>query len=170
MQYYATLDSSAVWFTIELLVALLLICFLNIWRLKRTRNTFARIFYGFATLVIVAVIVGSYLYHPQKYVLGNFDFYIKRPVKDIVIRVKDINEIRNLDDAELDGATRTMGVDGFFGYFGSYNSPKLGDFTMYATRTKKLVVIYTRKGDAYIISPDDPGFVERMKAKMEDLR
>lgn len=170
MQYSASLDTLALLITIGFFITFCAIAYWNIKSIRsKTNDKITKIIHLLVLIVLIVPLVYTYMYHPKKYVLGNFDFYIKRPVADIVIHVKDIHEIRNLVDSEMNGAIRTFGVGGLFGYFGNYHSPKLGDFKMYATRKKKLVIIYTRQGDTFVVSPDDPGFVDRITMKMNDL-
>ena len=125
--------------------------------------------HGFVIVVLAATLLVSYSYHPQKYELGNFDLVIDRPAGNIVIPVKDILEIRKVTDAEMEGTVRTFGVGGLFGYFGSYHNQHLGSMQWYATRRKNLILIRTTQGNAYILSPDDDGFKDRIVMKMHDL-
>ena len=170
MQYTASLDTYALWLT-----AIICIVFIGIglWNIQsvfsKNNDRVTKLIHVLVLLTLLGPLVYSYLYRPEKYALGNFDLYVKRPIGDVVIHVKDIYEIRPSADSERNGTVRTFGVGGLFGYFGKYNNPKIGSFTMYATRQKKLVLIYTKEGDRFILSPDDEGFADRIKMKMDDL-
>jgi hypothetical protein len=170
MQYTISLDSFALWVTA---IVCMVFVGVSLWNIRsifsKANDKVTKLIHAVVLIVLLGPLVYSYLYHPQKYVIGNFDVFIKRPIGDVVIHVKDIREMRLVNSTEMDGTIRTFGVGGLFGYFGKYHNPKIGDFTMYASRQDKLVIIYTKDGSAVIITPDDPGFPDRLKMKMNDV-
>jgi hypothetical protein len=171
MQYPASLDTLALWTTI---IVCTIFSGIGIWNLKsifsKANNKGVRIAHVLTFLLLIMPPVYSYLYHPQKYVLGNFDLFIKRPIGDVIIHVKDIREMRPVMDYEMKGTIRTFGVGGLFGYFGNYHNAKIGSFTMYGSQRNYWVIIYTKQGDVIMLTPDDPiAFIDRVKMKMDDL-
>jgi hypothetical protein len=115
-------------------------------------------------LLFIAILAGSYIFSTQRYTLSGKDLIIRRVIKDVVIHVEDITEIRPLDRSELSGAIRTFASGGLFGYFGKFYSTSLGHMTWYVTQRNKVVLIRTSKGSKIIISPDDLRLVEDIQA------
>lgn len=73
----------------------------------------------------------------------------------------EIRSVRRLDTTDarllglLGGALRTFGSAGLFGHFGSYRSPALGSFRLYATRGDGFVLLETERGPV-VLTPGDP--------------
>ena len=168
--YTASLDGTAKVITCIYSAISIVGVFYSIRALRIARkNLLNTVLYSFVLLLTVGVLLVSYLYHPSKYILGNFDISISRPIGDITIHVPDILEIRAIKESELEGTTRVFGDGGLFGYFGHYHSPNLGDMQWYATNKSNLVIIRTKQGDAFVISPDNKDFVGWILAKKADL-
>jgi hypothetical protein len=168
--YTASLDTTAKGITAFSLLFAAFACYIAIRSIRRANGRKRTvIIHSISILLFVSINAGCYLYAPEKYVVGNFDIAINRPMGDIVIHVKDILEIRVLKENELEGTSRTFGVGGLFGYYGSYYNKVLGDMKWYATNQNNMVIIRSRQGDAIVISPDDKYFVGRIIAKMQDL-
>jgi hypothetical protein len=168
--YTASLDVTAQIITGVVLLVTVVSVYMGIRAMRKAKNdTLTKILYPLIILITVTVCVVSYTYSTRKYVLGNFDIAINRPAGDVVIHVPDILEIRPVKEAELTGLERIFADGGLFGYFGHYRSPDLGDMQWYATNKKNLVIIHTRKGDTFVISPDDKDFIGRILAKKADL-
>jgi hypothetical protein len=168
--YTASLDTFAKVLTISTIIFMV---GLSIWIIRQLRKSkVGKVFkfvYYFIVLLQFVILLVAFLYSPRNYILGNFDIAIDRPIGRITIQVKDILEIRPLQEDEMEGTVRTFGVGGLFGYFGSYHNQHIGDFKMYATRQTGLVIMHTAQGEAIVISPDDKDFVARIIAKRNDL-
>jgi len=168
--YAASLDATAKALTIVSTVFSTIGAFVCIRALRIAgKDLLTKVIYSGVLIMLIGVFVVSYLYHPSKYILGNFDIAISRPVGDITIHVPDILEIRAIKETELEGTIRVFGDGGLLGYFGHYHSPSLGDMQWYATNKNNLLIIRTRQGDAIVISPDDKDFAARILAKKADL-
>jgi hypothetical protein len=168
--YTASLDTPAKVITTVTILLMLLLCYWSIYSIRKANGKKSVIImHSILILIFVSTVLGCYLYGPKKYVVGNFDIAISRPIGDVIIHVKDITEIRVLKDYEMDGTTRTFGVGGLFGWFGSFYNRNIGDMKMYATNQNNMVIIHTRQGEIIVISPDDKDFVGRIIAKMQDL-
>jgi len=115
-------------------------------------------------LLFIAILAGSYIFSTQGYTLSGNDLIIRRPIKDRVIKIAEIAEIRLLERSELSGAIRTFGSGGLFGYFGKFYNGKLGHMTWYVTQRDKVILIRTAQGKTIIISPDDLHLVDEIKA------
>jgi len=168
--YTASLDVTAKMLTIVFILFSIIGAFVCIRALRIAgKDLLTKVIYSSVLIILIGVFLVSYLYHPSKYVLGNFDISIRRPIGDITIHVPDILEIRGIKETELECTTRVFGDGGLFGYFGHYHSPNLGDMQWYATSKSNLLIIRTKQGDAIVISPDDKDFTARILAKKADL-
>ncbi len=168
--YTASLDTTAKVITTIFILLAIGLCYWSIRSLRKAkRDMLVTVMHMFIIFVMVSVAIVCFLFSPKKYVLGNFDIAINRPIGDVVIHVKDITEIRGINPGELDGTERTFGVDGLFGYYGNYYNKRVGNMKWYATRHDNMIMIHTRQGETIIISPDDKDFGGRILAKMQDL-
>lgn len=114
---------------------------------------------------VIAVLLGSWLYSPQHYILTEDTLVVKRPARDIVINLSDISGVSPKDSLPM---LRLLGVGGLFGYYGLYCSNDLGRMYAYCTQQNHLVFIKTQKGYPIIISPDeDLLFMADLRAKLK---
>src|SRR5437868_5275094 len=65
--------------------------------------------HGGVLFLFLAIIVGSYLYSTNSYSVTNNELIIHRPMKDRVIKIADIAEIRTVDSTDFSGTIRTFG-------------------------------------------------------------
>ena len=113
----------------------------------------------------VTVIVVSYLFSVKKYSVTVDELIIHRAIKNRVIKIIDITEIKTVDADDLSGTIRTFGNGGLFGYYGKYYNSKFGNMIWYVTQRRNRILIETNQGKKIIISPDDIGMVEKVKAQ-----
>ena len=90
---------------------------------------------------------------------------IHRAIKNRVIKISEIIEIKTVDSNDLSGTIRTFGNGGLFGYYGKYYNSKFGNMIWYVTQRRNRILIETNQGKKIIISPDDIGMVEKVKAQ-----
>lgn len=91
---------------------------------------------------------------PKGYALSDAELLIDRKIKPVRIPLREITEVRALEDGLFRGSLRLMGTSGFYGHYGLFWNRKLGKFRAYVTRTKDLVAVRTEKG-LFLLSPDD---------------
>lgn len=114
-------------------------------------------------VVAVGFLVGSWGFAPSGYVVDEKTVTVKRPLSDVVIQRAEISGVREFEEADSEGMSRTGGNGGLFGYYGKYKSDRLGEHRWYVTDTAKRVVVETREG-AVVVSPDDPAkFIAAVK-------
>ncbi len=106
-------------------------------------------------LFFIAIALGCYLYAPQSYEVTVDALIIRRKIKDVVVPMTDIKEVRGIAEGEMKGLIRTFGVGGFFGYFGRFYAMGYGTMTFYATQSKNRVLIILRDEKKIVITPDD---------------
>lgn len=118
----------------------------------------------FVAIIIFAVYVFAYAYHPVAYELKGDTLIIKRPFSNVVINKSDIQNVALVDVEKVNRNTiRTCGVGGLFGYYGRFANPELGGMTWYATNTKNTVLICLCNNKKIVLTPDEPeSFVASM--------
>jgi hypothetical protein len=152
MVYKASLDKIAKGVTIGVTVLLIFIIVIGSGVLTGKTDLIETIT---VFVLMLLVFIPVLLYRPKGYEIDPEAIIIKRDVKDLRIEKKDIEFIRPLEREEMRGTIRTFAVGGIFGYFGKYLNSQLGGFIMYATNMNNLILIATKTGKKFVISPDD---------------
>lgn len=166
MEYKASLDNLAKLITIGTFVLLLFLGYKSVISLMHSqgeRNII--LFQSGKLLLFVAIIIGSYIFAPQSYKVDSLELTIVRPIKNRIIQLTDISEILILEKGRFAGGIRTFGVGGLFGYFGKYYYPKIGHVSLYATQGKNKILIYTKDGKKFMITPDDLSIIDELNKK-----
>lgn len=110
-------------------------------------------------LFLIAIPLGCYLFSTKEYRIYDNKLIIVRPIKSLVIELKDIKDVRLGDANDFSRMIRTMGVGGFFGYYGRYFTKRLGTIYLYTTQRRNRILLITNKGLKIVISPDDASLV-----------
>lgn len=107
--------------------------------------------------IILILIYGfSYAFSPKMYEITEDSIIVKRPYRDMVLKLSQIKSISRIDDEQLRYTVRTFGVGGLFGYFGKFWNKELGMMTWYATRKNKVIMLITTKDNKIILTPNEP--------------
>jgi hypothetical protein len=93
---------------------------------------------------------------PQRLEIGKRHLVILRRYKSITIYADEVLSVEQLPKGALRYATRTFGVGGLFGYFGSYYKSNIGAFQLYATSFDNLFFITLVNGKKIVISCSEP--------------
>lgn len=109
---------------------------------------------GFLTALTALTAYVARAMAPRGYALNDVELLIDRKLKPIRIPLREITEVRALEDGLFRGSLRLMGTSGFYGCYGLFWNRKLGKFRAYATRTKDLLAVKTGNG-LFVLSPDD---------------
>jgi hypothetical protein len=86
------------------------------------------------------------------------------------INKQDISHASLIEKDNLGSVIRTGGIGGLFGYYGWFRGSKVGSFFMYATQMKNLILIETKDGKKYIITPDDVSMVSAIEPFSDHFR
>lgn len=113
-------------------------------------------------LLFITILLGSYLFSPQKYEIRERQLIIHRLAGGITINLNDIIEIRTIKKGELSGTIRTFGNGGLFAYYGKFYHSAFGSMTYYVTQRKNMVLLQTDTGKKIVISPDDTNMANRL--------
>jgi hypothetical protein len=106
------------------------------------------------TTLLISYLI-AFIYRPISYNILDHMLVIHRPLMDIKIELKELKSVEILDSEELKGTTRTFGVGGLWGYWGSFSNSRIGTMKWYATRMSKAVLVTTINNNKIVLTPDD---------------
>ena len=117
-------------------------------------------------VVCGAVIIVSYAYSPGGYTILNGRIAVKRLLGNVDVPLNYVREVRRAAADDFKGGIRLFGDGGLFGYYGLFQTSKLGKCTWYVTNRRNAVVVITG-AKTYIFSPDDvDGFVAAVRPSL----
>lgn len=112
------------------------------------------------TIFIAGSLLVAFLLRPVKFSIDTTQLVLHKGWGKTHIALADITEALAVTGTDLGTGIRTFGSGGFFGYFGRFRYQKVGAVTAFVTDRAKMVLIKTKSGKKYLISPDDPyGFI-----------
>ncbi|HEX8460541.1 MAG TPA: PH domain-containing protein [Segetibacter sp.] len=152
MRFKASLDGLAKGITIGTSIVFVLVIIGQIFRLHSDVHFTVII----TSVIILAVYLGSYLFRPIDYEVTNDSLIIRRTIKSVIIKRKEISSVQPIAKDQMKWTIRTFGVGGLFGYYGQFVNSKLGNMTWYATRRDNTVLITTILDKKIIVTPDEP--------------
>ena len=136
----------------------------NLWRIFTTDDVMSWVpLLVFNVIMLPTMLVCEGL-APQRLEIGEKYLVILRRYKSITIYADEVLSVEQLPKTTLRGAVRTAGVGGFFGYYGSYYSGKIGSFKLYATSFDNLFLIKLINGKKIVISCSEPEKMSHFKA------
>jgi hypothetical protein len=111
----------------------------------------------------------TYGYSARRYVISGPNIVVRRIIRDAVVPLEDVREVRPAVKDDFRGCIRLWGNGGLFGYYGLFRTSKLGNCTWYVTNRKNSVIVATAKKTA-LFSPDDvQGFVATIRSSVPVL-
>jgi Bacterial PH domain len=114
--------------------------------------------------VLLVLLNGSILFftwalHPRSYSIESGRIIIERFIKRIEIPFAEVTEVKAAEPEFISGSMRVLGSGGLFGLYGKFKNRQLGNYLMYVTNRKKMVLLRC-KNQLYLISPEDrDGFI-----------
>lgn len=121
---------------------------------------------GFVGLMI-AITLASYTLSPRGFILAEDHLIIRRIIRSVRIPYSSIAEVRYDPTLWSWVRIRLCGSGGMFGFWGLFQLRKLGRAWLYVTNRRNLVLIRTKEGKVYLISPENPtAFVDSIQLKL----
>lgn len=152
MTYKTSLDRPAIIITITVTI-LFAIIIVGQYSIIKDVGRSVSIYTSTACLLIYFL---AFAFRPINYVVTKDEVIVRRPLLNAHIKRVHIKSVELVDKKKIKGSSRTFGVSGLFGYYGSFANFSLGRMTWYATRRDKPVLIKTTDGKKIILTPNDP--------------
>ncbi len=132
-------------------------------------NTVVAILLGLLLIsIFITILVGTWAYSPEKYLVSDNGIRIIRPISSFEIPIKKIKKIedKNPDTFKI---WKTMGNGGLFSLSGSFYNKEDGKFWMYA-KNNNYVMIHTQD-KKLVLSPDEKEqFMIELKNKIDRIK
>ena len=111
----------------------------------------------------IVIIVFSYLFAPQGFLIEQSGITVVRKVAPVLIEIGKIHNVSCIERDRFMKSTRTFGNGGLFGYYGAFRNKELGSFQLYGTHRNYGVLVEADKN--YVLTPDRPDeFVEVVRS------
>ena len=140
---------------------------------SRTITTVVFVIVVFVTVLTRNVVIGgvtgallalSFLYSIRGYEITAGAIVVRRFLGKVIIPLDSVRGIRAATPDDFAGAIRLWGNGGVFGYYGLFQTTKLGKCSFYVTNRDKTVVVATTDR-TFVLSPADvPGFLAAVNA------
>jgi len=111
-----------------------------------------------------AVIIISYALAPRGYAISGRSLVVKRRLwRSVSISLESVRELRPATADDFRGALRLWGNGGVFGYYGLFQTAKLGKCRWFLTNRSNAVVLVTEE-KTVLVSPDNvQGFLAAIR-------
>ncbi len=105
-------------------------------------------------VVLVPMYILTWLHSPQTLMIDRNTLTIGRRVQPVVISLSDIRRVERVESKIVRRSMRTMGNGGMWAYTGDHYHRQIGNFKLYATDLRELLLIETDQRK-YVISSVD---------------
>lgn len=123
-----------------------------------TSNTLIWLRLGIATVtLIVSLWVASYALRNISIKDGILSINMLMHQKNISF--ESIMSVERIESNMISGSIRTFGIGGIFGYIGHFKNKKLGNYSMYSTSRKDLVLITLNNNKRVVTNCTDEGLL-----------
>lgn len=115
----------------------------------------------YAMALMPVILIVTWGFSIRGYTVEPGILVVNRPFLGKTIRLEG-DLVAEHDPAWGKGAVKVAGNGGLFGYYGTFRSVRLGQFSAYATTLKNGVVIRAG-GKTFVVTPEEPGmFLTRL--------
>jgi hypothetical protein len=112
----------------------------------------------------LCVVALAYLYSPQSYQISDHCILIKRLIGNVRVSLNSVREIRTGTPEDFRKCIRLWASGGLFGYYGLFNTAKLGKCSWYMTNRSHSVIVVT-DATTIVLSPENvPGFLASVRS------
>jgi hypothetical protein len=102
-------------------------------------------------VVFIPILIGAWVYSPKKYVVSEAIVHILRPIRSIMIPIKDITSVEE-KEVSVFKTVRLWANGGIFSMTGAYYNKSNGKFWMYVKNNNYVMITADKK---YVLSPDE---------------
>lgn len=104
-----------------------------------------------AGLFLSYIVIGLLVFPFSATVKGD-KLIIKKVMRPETIRLADVIRYSPIEKQDLENSAQKVGYGGVIGYWGRYENPSWGDYTLYTFDLRNLHLMEMRNGKRYIIS------------------
>ena len=122
-------------------------------------NNSVTVIWGIMAALFSGIFIAGFVNTPYKYILVNSRLIIKRHIKDTVIPLQDIRQIRLMTKDDKIGLIRTFGMEGAFGSYGYYRTALHKKIIVFVRRYSNWTLVSTGSKN-YVIAPDDVQLID----------
>ncbi len=122
---------------------------------------------GFMILLLLVVYVFCYLYRPLGYMVDRENITVHRPLKSVIIPLKEIGEVFQVSPESMKWTIRTFGNGGLFGLYGKFWNTRYGNMTWYATRTDNVIMVVMKNAKKIVLSPDQLSMLDEILRRLK---
>lgn len=115
-------------------------------------------------LSVIVILFLCYAFSPQVYLVDDKGITIERIGGPIFIPHEEINSVAIV---EKPIKYKLIGSEGFFGYYGTFQSAQRRQVKVYATRLEKMVEIKTAKHTYYLTPRDVDDFLAALEPRQQ---
>src|SRR5262245_24437874 len=94
-------------------------------------------------IVAIMVVLISWAYSPRSYSFADGAIVVKRLIGNVRVPLEGLQEARPATRDDFTGTIRLWGSGGMFGYYGWFQTRKLGRTKWYMTDRSKAVIVRT---------------------------
>lgn len=105
-------------------------------------------------VVLVPMYILTWLYSPRTLMIDRNTLTIGRRVQPVVISLGDIRRVERVESKIVRRSMRTMGNGGLWAYTGNHYHRQIGNYKLFATEMRNLLLIETDK-QKYVVSSVD---------------
>ncbi|SOD11871.1 PH domain-containing protein [Pedobacter xixiisoli] len=109
----------------------------------------------YTTVGLLLIYTLAFAFSPTGYIITADEIMIRRPLTNVRIKRVDIERVELVEEQTMNGALRTFGVGGLFGYYGGFANTSIGRMTWYATRKDTAVLLRTVNDKKIILTPNE---------------
>lgn len=113
------------------------------------------LFFATVSVGLAAFFAFLFALSPNGVEVGDDVVYIRRRWGGVPRHLAALTNVRRIAIHELQSSIRLVSVGGVFGWYGTFQSPTLGEFKMFATRLDRLVLM-DFQGERIVVSVDEP--------------
>lgn len=119
------------------------------------------------TIVFFTTIIGGVSYMPIRLNADDEKIRVRKLFCALEIPMSEVTGVKRILESDLSGSIQTFASGGLFGYLGRFKNDRLGNYSMYATELKHLILINTASKN-YVFSCSRPReFVEFVNLQLK---
>jgi len=164
MKFEIHQSKDVIWVTRLTSGFLAILFILMVWIYLEQSSILGMFFLMITLISIILTPLIAVIYAPTVYRVTPNAVLLDRFMGPVKIKRSEIDSVEEVDTQYLSHSLRTWGSGGMFGYYGYFWSKKNGSFFAMSKSRKNLVLIKTKAGKKFIVSPMKPdAFIASLK-------